>query len=471
MSTASSHYPQLGTVSAKDTRKATSIAFLGWSVAIYDFILFGTLLPRIEEDFGWSTGYALFISTLVSVGTFIVIMALGPVIDWVGRKRGMTIAVTGTAVASGLTALTTGPVSLVGVRAISGMSLAEQSVNATYLNEIYERTESKWIKKHQGFVYAIVQTGWPVGALLAAAFVAIIMGPLGVRDWRIIFVIATLPALIVAGLTLTLKETPQFQILKQIKELRNAGNVVEAQRLADATGLEIPAKMPLSRIFQGANLRTTIVLSIAWIFNWIAIQTFSVLGTTVLETGKGLSAQSALLMIVGSNVMGAAGYLTHGWLGDKFGRKRVIVFGWAVGGIIFAIMLLGPSNPAFVLITYMIGLFFLLGPYSALLFLQAECYEADCRATGSTFVGAMSQPGAIVGGALLSVLVTAGVTFNMAALVVGAVGAFLSGMTMMLVKSVGPDDTDAHPVDLASHELPEMSELVQEEHVHERQLP
>ncbi|MDO4028988.1 hypothetical protein [Clavibacter michiganensis] len=39
-------------VSVRQTRRVTGIAFLAWTIAVYDFILFGTLLPDISRDFG-----------------------------------------------------------------------------------------------------------------------------------------------------------------------------------------------------------------------------------------------------------------------------------------------------------------------------------------------------------------------------------------------------------------------------------
>ena len=31
------------------------IAFLAWVVCVYDYMMFGTLLPKMADDFGWST--------------------------------------------------------------------------------------------------------------------------------------------------------------------------------------------------------------------------------------------------------------------------------------------------------------------------------------------------------------------------------------------------------------------------------
>jgi len=427
----------LETVSVRQTRRVTGIAFLAWTIAVYDFILFGTLLPDISRDFGWDTSEALLVSTLVSVGTAVVVLLVGPMVDRLGRRVGMVVSVTGTAMSSGATALSAGAASLVGIRSISGLGLAEQSINATYLNEIYELTEDDRIRRNKGFVYAIVQTGWPIGALLAAAFVTLITSVFGPGEWRIAFGLATVPALAVAAVCLTLRESPQFVAQQRIRRLRAAGLEDEAAAFARATGLDVQRSAPLARIFQGKHLRSTIVLSVAWLLNWFGIQTFSVLGTTVLESGKHIDASDALLLVIGSNCVGVLGYLVHGWLGDRLGRRNVIVGGWLIAGLAFAVMLLGPDDAGFVLAAYMVGLFFLLGPYAAILFFQAGCFDSDCRATGSSFIGAMSQPGAIIGGFLLTALTAGSMSFGTAALWVGAGGILASALVMLLAKPAG----------------------------------
>ncbi len=424
-------------VSVRQTRRVTGIAFLAWTIAVYDFILFGTLLPDISRDFGWDTSESLLVSTLVSVGTAVVVLLVGPMVDRLGRRIGMVVSVTGTALSSGATALSAGAVSLVGIRSISGLGLAEQSINATYLNEIYEQTEDERIRRNKGFVYAMVQTGWPLGALLAAAFVGLITTAFGPGSWRIAFGLATVPALVVAAICLTLRESPQFVAQQRIRRLRAAGLHDEAAAFARATGLDVQKSAPIARIFQGKHLRSTIVLSLAWLLNWFGIQTFSVLGTTVLESGKHIDASNALLLIIASNCVGVLGYLVHGWLGDRLGRRNVIVGGWLVAGLAFAVMLLGPDDPTFVMGAYMVGLFFLLGPYAAILFFQAGCFDSDCRATGSSFIGAMSQPGAIIGGFLLTGLTASAMSFGQAALWVGAGGILASALVLLLAKPTG----------------------------------
>src|SRR5699024_1560084 len=101
-------------------------------------------------------------------------------------------------------------------------------------------------------------------------------------------------------------------------------------------------------------------------------------------------------------------------------------------------MMMGPNNPGFVLPMYMIGLFFLLGPYAAIMYFQAECFQPECRGTGSAFIVSMSQPGAVVGGFILTALVTANFGLTNATIIIALGGVLLSGLIMMFARPVKP---------------------------------
>jgi len=89
----------------RETNFAMVLALLAWTVAVFDYGLFGTLLPAMKSDFGWSDSTSYLINTLIAVGTAIVAFGVGPVIDRLGRRRGMQLTVGGTALASLLTAI------------------------------------------------------------------------------------------------------------------------------------------------------------------------------------------------------------------------------------------------------------------------------------------------------------------------------------------------------------------------------
>lgn len=434
------------TVSVRETRKGTLFAMMAWVFAVYDFILFGTLLPAIQSDFGWSAATATGIATLISIGTGIFVLGVGPLVDRLGRRRGMLLTVTGTAVASGLSALTFNPAYLVAVRSIGGLGLAEQSVNTTYLNEIYAVSEDAAIKKRRGFVYSIVQGGWPLGTLLAAAFAALFLPVVG---WRGCFLLATFPAIVIILLRRTLRETPQFEIASRLRQLVKEGRTEDARALAEEYEIQPSEHTPLRQIFAPGVRRNTIALSLAWIFNWFGIQVFSVLGTSVLVEAKGVDFAAALGMFIVINLVGFTGYLFHGWAGDRFGRRNTIIVGWLVSSVMFTLMLTLDTSTAMTVVLYSLGMFFLVGPYAAMLFLMGESFDTACRATGASFINAMSQPGAIVAGLAVTGLLAAGTSWSSAALWVGAVGIVLSAVCMLACRKVAAlesIDADLVPV-------------------------
>jgi MFS family permease len=378
------------------------------------------------------------VNTLIAVGTAIVAFGVGPVIDRLGRRRGMMTTIGGTAVASALTSLIPAAAGVlttvytVIVRSLGGLGFSEQSVNATYLNEVFSLTEDEGKKRNRGFWYGIVQGGWPLGFLISSALSLLLLDVIG---WRGMYLVACVPAIVlVVVIGRKLRESPQFELHQQMNRLKAEGRGAEAEQLAAEYGVEHVTDAPIARIFAPGLRRNTIVLSLAWIINFFGINIFSVLGSSVLANAKGVQLSTAFWMLVIINLGAYFGYIFHGWLGDRIGRKNTIVIGWLISGIAFAVML-GVQNTALIVLTYAIGLFFLVGPYAAILFYMGECYPTDCRGTGTVIIGAMSQPGTIIGGFLFTAAAAAWGT-GAAALWVGALGTFLSGLLMLLAKPV-----------------------------------
>lgn len=435
-------------ITPKDARFATVLAFLAWTFAVYDFVLFGTMLPVMAKDFNWSPATSTAINTWVSVGTFVVAILLGLVADKIGRKRGMMLTIGGTAIASVLTALTFNPLYLIGVRSIAGLGYSEQAINATYLNEIYDVTDDKFIKRNRGFIYSIVQGGWPVGVLLAAALAAIFLPIIG---WRGSFLVATFPAILLIIMRMRMKETPQFQLQQRIGNLVKEGDVREAKELAAAYNISVEQdRTPLAAIFAPGKRRNTIFLSLAFFLNWFGTLTFSILGTTVLTEGKHVTFSNALIILILSNLVAFFGYIFHGWLGDRFSRRNVIAVAWILGGASFAIMTTLAQGPIMVVLFMSLGLFFQIGAYSALLYFMADSFETKSRATGTTFINALGQIGAVVGGIIITTMLTAGADITVAAFVVGALGTVASGLLIMGCRKDVPNLTRAEDAALAT---------------------
>ncbi|MFN1232493.1 MFS transporter [Enterobacter hormaechei] len=431
----------------KDVKFATWIAFFAWVFAVYDFILFGTLLPQIGEHFNWNEIEQAEIATWVALGGAIITLAIGPLVDKMGRRAGIIFTVGGAAVCSALTAIggSWGKSSLIFIRSVAGLGNAEQTVNATYLTELYTAIDDPEFNRKKGFVYSLVQGGWPVGALVAAALTAILLPLIG---WQGCFVFAAVPSLFIAWLARKLKESPQFQVHKHIQVLRKEGREKDAMQVASDYGIEYEDHKSASMVsaFKGSALRSTLVLGLAFFLNWFAIQIFGVLGTTVITQVHHVSFSNSLIILILSNIVGYLGYLTHGWLGDRIGRRNTIALGWSVGGIVFATMLYCPDNFAMIVALYSFGLFFLIGPYAAVLFFISESFPTAIRATSGALVASMGPVGAIIAGLGSTSILSDGGNWQTAALNFGAIPCFVSGIVMLMARRNTESDKEAYTV-------------------------
>ena len=435
-------------VRPRDVRLATWICFFAWTFAVYDFVLFGNLLPQLAEDLGWTGAHSTEVNTWVTAGTAIVAFAIGPVVDRIGRRKGILIAVAGAAVASLLTAMVgwviglaagLGLVFLVLVRSLAGLGYAEQAINAAYLNEMFAHNSDPAKAKRRGLVYSLVQSGWPVGSVLAAGSVYLLF-PIG--GWQLCFIVAAIPAVFILWAGRWLKESPQFSHRHQIDKMLKAGQLEEAQLLGQKHGIDISEKAsPLASVFRGESLRSTVTIGGAFLLNWLGVLSFAILGTSLLTApdGKGIEFSNALLVLIISNATAFAGYLFHGWLGDRIGRRNAIGFGWILCAGSFFTMLQAPNgNFALIIALYSAGLFFLIGPFSALMFFTGESFPVHTRATGSSLINAAGQVGAIIGGLLITASLAAGSGWINATLWWGVIPILASGILIFAARNVDP---------------------------------
>jgi MFS family permease len=156
----------------------------------------------------------------------------------------------------------------------------------------------------------------------------------------------------------------------------------------------------------------------------------------VLTEGKGVAFSSSLIVLVVSNAAAYIGYLCHGFVGDRIGRRLTIAGGWIISALAYTLMLFGPSSEGFVLTMYTVGLFFIIGPYAALLFFMGESFPTRVRGTGSSFVNAMGPLGAIGGSGLFSLFTGLGIGVATTAFLAGAIATFVSGLLMLGTRNV-----------------------------------
>lgn len=209
-----------------------------------------------------------------------------------------------------------------------------------------------------------------VGGRLAAAF-----------DWRAAFVAVLVPFLLVSGGLW--RSLPEYASTAERAAEQSARHV--ARRLAaavtDRSVLLAWAGMSLSLfVFQGVT---------------------SFLPTYLVSV-KGLSTGTAATVFGGFFVVGAAAQPASGALGDRFGRRRVLVALAGVGAVPLALLPFGYGLPVLAALAVLLGVRLGLGPLNNAYI--ADAFPEDVQGAGYGFVRtfhmAIGSTGAVVVGYL-----------------------------------------------------------------------
>lgn len=152
----------------------------------------------------------------------------------------------------------------------------------------------------------------------------------------------------------------------------------------------------------------------------------------------GVGFQNSLMILIVSNVVTYIGYIFFGYVGDIIQRKIAVGVSWLICGVVYTVMLFGPHDSAVVLVLYSVGLFFLIGPYSALFTYFGESFPSRVRATGVSLMNAMGPLGAILGAAIYTAALNGGMNIPAAAALGGSLTIFLGGILILFARTIKP---------------------------------
>ncbi len=179
--------------------KTWLIAFAGWMFDFYDLVLFSFLLVPIGRDFHLSNAEETWLLGVALGASGIGGIVFGYFSDVFGRKRVMMWTVCLYSLGTGLTALATGPWTLVMFRLLTGLGVGGEWAVGHAL--MAESTPTRM----RGRGSAMLQAGEPVGVGLAA-IVGLVVAP--VIGWRAVFLLSSASAGIAIVVRRHLPESP-----------------------------------------------------------------------------------------------------------------------------------------------------------------------------------------------------------------------------------------------------------------------
>jgi len=264
---------------------------LGFMLDAMDVMLYVFALQTLRAEFRLSNAKAGLVSSATLICSAAGGILFGVLSDRVGRKRALIYSILLYSLASGGTALAQSYRQLLIWRALIGFGLGgEWSAGAVLVAE-------SWPAESRARAIGFMQSGWALGYILAAGVTALVLPRYG---WRALFLSGLLPAL----LTLAIR---RHVVEPEIWTARTA-----------AGGWVTLFRPPLARRTLLATALTSSVLLAYWgLFTWLP----GFLSAPRQAGGAGLNIVRTSAWIIPMQLGAYAGYVSFGWLADRFGRR------------------------------------------------------------------------------------------------------------------------------------------------------
>ncbi|MBO0874028.1 MAG: MFS transporter, partial [Pseudonocardia sp.] len=375
------------------------IALGGWSLASYDFNLLVLTLPDIAKDMDLSDTFVGLLGFIVYAAMFVITLLVGYGMDTRGRKWMWMFCLSAAAVFTGLTYLVQNYWQLAAVRAVaSGFANAELAISITLVNEQVPA-------RRRGLLYSVVQGGWPVGVFLASGVYLLTAS----HGWRTVYLWGVIPLVMVIVGRIWVRESDRYEHIRDVRRAVRAGDQDRVRELLRRYPVDVGevGKGLLRELFAspGVVRRNLSIITVVWLLyatSWVATNVYI---TYWLTHERGWTASQAATLLLVSGGVGFGFYLLGGYLGERYGRRSVLVVSGLVTGPLNLVLLLVHQYAA-VAVVYFLVYQATNGTWSGAGYAYwAECFPTRVRGTAIGWLGSMFTGGLIIGSLLWTGLI------------------------------------------------------------------
>ena len=336
-----------------EARRALVAASLGWLLDAFDVMLYALVLTSLMSDLGMDRGTGGLLASLTLAASALGGIVFGVLADRWGRTRALSLSILIYSVFSAASGFAQTVVQLGVFRFFLGIGMGGEWASGAAL------VSETWPAKHRGKALGLMQSCWAIGYGAAALVVMIVLPRYG---WRAVFFVGVLPALFTLWIRRRVPEPAMW-----VNRAAAAG-----------------ADSPLSERMRGLWLLTAALtlMNAATMFAWWGLNLWipSFLSLPVDQGGVGLTTTQTGWFIVAMQVGMWFGYVTFGFISDRFGRKPTyVVYLVTASALVFIYSLV--QTPLLLLLLGPFVAFFGTGYFSGFGAITAEIYPTAIRAT------------------------------------------------------------------------------------------
>ena len=308
--------------------------------------------------------YAGMVIAITLLGWGVGGMIGGVLADYIGRKRMMIIAVLAYSLTSGLSAFSFDWISFAFLRFLVGVAVgSEWATGSSMMAEL-------WPDHARGKGAGLMQCGLGIGFFLAS-LVWLFISPLGPDAWRYMYLIGIVPAL----LTLWIRRAiPESEVWKRAAARRRSED----------------ARFTLVDLFADPTLRRQTML--VFLMSLASTAGFWAISTWVPPFIGGVAGASGLNAARWASYAGMAytfgavvGYISLGFLADRFGRKPVTILFFVCALLLTPVLFFWTRDPELLLVLAGVNAIFSNGQFSWMPAWLPELYPTRIRATALAF--------------------------------------------------------------------------------------
>ncbi len=336
--------------------RALFAAQIGWMLDSMDFLLFTFAVLSIQKEFGTTKATMGMLTSVALVASALGGIVFGRLADRIGRVRAMTWSIL---IYSGATAglATAGAIwQLVMWRTLVGIGMGGEWSSGSVL------VAETWPAEHRAKAMGIMQSGWAIGAIIAAGIASVVLERFG---WRVLFLFGALPAV------------AAFIIRRGIEEPR----IWRERVKTTSKWTDIFAPRLLKRTVVATLVAGSVLVAYWGLVTWLP----AFLASPVSEGGAGITITKSARWLVLLQAGAFLGYVTFGLIADRIGRRpafTLFMVGAAAVVPIFAFN--ARSTWTLLAIGPLVG-YFAHGYFSVFGAMLAELFPTSIRASAQGF--------------------------------------------------------------------------------------